>query len=79
MIDEGTTSLRVTDYATLNKAMLDVDRRKGSSPENPALQGIVQEFNDMELKFYFPVPLNVGCHVTVKLPEQYNVSTINSV
>ena len=35
--------------------------------------------NDMQLKFYLPVPLNAGCQVTVKLPSQYSVDTITQV
>lgn len=33
----------------------------------------------MQLSFFLPVPLSKGCVVTVKLPSQYNVSTISNV
>ena len=33
----------------------------------------------MRLQFYLPVPLNPGCQVTVKLPEQYKVREVKRI
>ncbi len=33
----------------------------------------------MRLSFQSPVPVNAGCRLTVVLPEEFSVSTINQV
>lgn len=44
-----------------------------------ATAGMIQQADDMKLSFYLPVPLDQGCQVTVVLPEQYSVSTVETV
>ena len=73
VIDEDTTSLFVTEYASLYDARLDV-----MNPDAPRA-GMIQEVSDMQLDFFLPVPLNAGCKVNVTLPDQYNVEEIARV
>ena len=72
-VDFGSTTIEVTDYATLNQADLLVDQ------STLANRGVIQEFNVMKLQFFLPVPLNAGCMIEVKLPPQYSVDTISTI
>jgi hypothetical protein len=63
----------VSNYATLSQVTLGV-----LDPSVPGA-GVVQQKDKMLLQFFMPVPLNAGCKVTVVLPRQYSVSTINQI
>jgi hypothetical protein len=73
IIDEGTSSLFVSDYATLQQGKLYV--------RDPTIKnaGTIQHLDTMILEFFLPVPLNKGCLVTVTLPKQYSVSTVQEL
>lgn len=73
IIDEGTATVKVSDFATLQQGRLSV--REPTVAE----AGTVQHLDTMLLEFFLPVPLNKGCMVTVTLPKQYSISTIQSI
>ena len=72
-IDVGYGSLQITDYALISGAKLEVVDLGDSTA------GMIQQSDEMKLSFILPVPLNEGCKVTVVLPSQYSVSTIEEV
>jgi hypothetical protein len=74
IVDLKTGAVRVTDAAQLTNVLFDV------SPVVTENIGIVQEQNDLSLRFATPVPLRANCWVSYWFPTAfYDADQITSI